>query len=135
MQNFIIALGAGSLGAVLIKLIDIIWLQRVLENHERKKWLRDKRLRAFTNLSKEILSMGIDKGYGSNSFKFYALASEVLLLINDDWLVKKIDLFIIELDDLGDKKYSEEENEIKYNKLWQDGRMIIKKLNQLLLRG
>lgn len=45
----------GLIGAIVTKLLDIFWLQKMIGERERKRWLRDRRLRAFSKLSREFM--------------------------------------------------------------------------------
>ena len=59
MDNWFQLLGAAGIGAIIIKIIDIVWLQKTLEKSEHKKWLRNQKLEVFTELSELLLSIGL----------------------------------------------------------------------------
>jgi hypothetical protein len=52
-------LGAVGFGAIVTKLLDVVWLQRVAEQNERRRWLREKRYGVFSALAKELLTEGL----------------------------------------------------------------------------
>ena len=51
-MDWIKLLGAIGFGAIITKVLDVIWLQSALKNAEREKWLRDQRMRVFSMLAK-----------------------------------------------------------------------------------
>jgi hypothetical protein len=136
-MTFIQFIGAIGIGAVLVKLLDILWLQKLIYEKERTTWLRDKRLVAYSNLSKELISLGShsDKKVFEKPFELFAIATDAMLLIEDDVLIDRIDKFIVKLDklfqmtnELGDEAKI---NEI-YGELTQESREIIKQLRDQL---
>jgi len=78
-------IGAIGIGAVITKVLDIFWLQKIMEESEKRKWLRDNQLRAFSKLAKETLSFRLSGGVldYDNPFEFYGIAAESILLIED----------------------------------------------------
>lgn len=130
-------IGAIGLGGIIVKILDVWWLEKSIEKRDARKWVREQRLKAFTNLAKGILSFGLAKQYNeicSNPFEFYALAAEAMMLIDDKGLVTCIDQFIVSLDALSsgsitDQKQAEE----KYYRLCEESRRIIDGLRQQLL--
>lgn len=105
------AIGLGSvIGVFITSLMNIylqkmkeeaeIKLQRMKEKEETKKWLRAKRLKAFSKLSKELLTLrlykkGIIANY--NPFEFLAIATESIILIEEKELKNRIVFFIMKL--------------------------------------
>jgi hypothetical protein len=57
-MNWLSFLGALGAGAVLVKLLDIVWVESRLRERERKIWLRDNRLRAYSALVRHLRSYG-----------------------------------------------------------------------------
>jgi hypothetical protein len=49
-------IGSASFGAITGKLIDIFLLSRINEKIEKTKWLRQEKLKVFSELSQEITS-------------------------------------------------------------------------------
>lgn len=86
-------LGSGAIGALLTKTLDTLWLQRVLQSAEKRKWLREKRLKAYSELTAELLTLGRKSDLRGNAFDGYALASEAILLTEDDKLASEIEEF------------------------------------------
>ena len=82
---------AFGIGAIAIKLLDIFWLQRIIQEHQFKTWLRDKRLESFSRLTKEFVSFGLHQQRISNPFEQFAVVYEVILLIEDDLLTDRMD--------------------------------------------
>lgn len=79
-MSWIQILSAIGFGAIVTKLLDVVWLQRALRKSERDKWLRDQRLRSFSLLSKELISDGLSKG--SDEIRLAKeIVAEVLLLL------------------------------------------------------
>jgi hypothetical protein len=54
-------IASAAFGAVLGKILDAFLLSRVNERVERKRWLRQGKFESFTNLSEEILALGLKK--------------------------------------------------------------------------
>jgi hypothetical protein len=137
-MNWLQLFGAIGLGAILVKLLDIIWLQSVLQEHHRRNWLRDKRYEAFSSLSKEFISLGLHRP-GHNTFEQFAIITDAMLLIEDDSLINRLDRFIVKLDhfnDLTDKTKPEdkEKSESLYYELNNEARLIIKELRSVLVQ-
>ncbi len=61
---------------------------------KKKRWLRQTKLEAFSNLSEEILSLGLKKGYFEDPWRFKSLRSKAILLLDDRDLVNEISEFI-----------------------------------------
>ena len=130
------ALGAAlGIGAILSKLLDIFWLERISHEHERRKWLRDQRLSAYVDLTKDFLSFGISRGAQcDNPFEGYVVASRAMLLAHDEDLVAKIDSFLVDLDrHTGlENAGKDAEAEALYNELWVRARGIVGNLRTSL---
>ena len=84
---------AGTTGAIIVKALDIIWLQKSLRQTEKIKWLREKRLEAYSELSAEILSLGRKLKTREDPFKGYSLAAKSMILTSDELLASEIDNF------------------------------------------
>lgn len=55
--KFISAAGIGSgIVAIIIKLIDVLWLEKAKRNYEHRKWLKEQRLKAYSQLIAELSS-------------------------------------------------------------------------------
>ncbi len=94
-NTFILAIiGSAAFGAVLGKILDAFLISKITEENEKKRWLRQAKLEAFSNLSEEILSLGFKKGYFDNPWKFKSLGSKTILLLDDEDLVNEISEFI-----------------------------------------
>jgi hypothetical protein len=55
-MDWIPLLGAVGAGAIATKVLDVLWVQRVLQDSERRKWLREQRYRAYGELARELLT-------------------------------------------------------------------------------
>jgi hypothetical protein len=86
-------LGGIGLGYIIAKFIDF-WLQDKIDRQQHARWLRDNRLRAFAEVTKEFISLGAHAPGQRTSFEMYAAVSQALLLIDDDPLTIRIDTFI-----------------------------------------
>ena len=79
-MDWIKLLGGIGFGAIITKVLDVIWLQSALKNAEREKWLRDQRMRVFSMLAKELVDIQLNKSReGIESAK--AITAEALLLL------------------------------------------------------
>ncbi len=90
-------IGSAAFGAVAGKLLDAFILMRISDKYERKKWLRQTKIEAFTQLTEEMLSLGIKGQVHDDPWRFRALAAKAILLLDDPKLVEKIQTFIDEL--------------------------------------
>ncbi len=106
--QFTTALG---IGAILTKLLDITWLNRVAQESERRKWLRDQRLAAYAEVAKDFLSFRLSGDrQPENPFEAYAVASRAILLAHDDALATRIDRFIADLDRFNELEKKDDSN-------------------------
>jgi hypothetical protein len=92
MANFISIVGAFGAGAIVVKLIDILWLHKVMENSALRKWQRDNKLQAYKRLAEDLVTKNEwMKSTRSNDFK--TLIGEISLLTDDDNLMDTIVAF------------------------------------------
>ncbi|EGR2417003.1 hypothetical protein DYB90_17830 [Vibrio cholerae] len=98
--NWYELLTAASFGAIAVKLLDILWMQRVIHKSDKQKWLREQRLKAYSKLATEILSLGREFQTREDVFKGYALAAEAILLTDDKKLADKIETYFTMLSNL-----------------------------------
>ena len=131
-MDWVSLVGAAGIGAILIKIIDIVWLQKALEKSEHKKWLRNQKLAVFTELSELLLSIGISKKHNidNNPYEFYAVASKSLLLIENEELQKQINTFIVDWDKLINEKLTETKSDELYAKLTKKSKVIVNELHK-----
>lgn len=134
-------IGAGAIGVVLTKVLDIVWLQRTMREAENRKWLRGQRLRVYTKLSEELLSMGKNMGAREDAFSGYALAAEAMLLVLDDNLANEIEQFFTMLanmfsearkTDVDPTKQPEDHLEGAYQICLKESRRLVKELRRSL---
>ena len=137
-MNWIGIIGAMGIGAIIVKLLDIFWLQKIMEKSEKRKWLRDNQLRSFSKLARETLSLrlGEDAFNFDNPYKFYGIAAESMLLIEDSEIKSRINNFIVRLNEIFEiHKAGEEIPDSKYNKIVKESRAIVDLLGSLLLKN
>jgi len=137
-MNWIEILGAIGFGSFITTVLNIFWLPKIMEKIERRKWLRDNQLRAFSKLSREILSFRLGKGVldYDNPFEFYSIAAESMLLIEDSEIKSRINNFIINLDDIFHlNEAGEEIPNSEYNEITTESRVIIDSLSSLLIKN
>lgn len=140
-MDWIQILSAGGIGALLTKILDIVWLQRAVRESEKRKWLREQRLRVYSELAAEILSMGKSLESREDAFSGYALAAEAVLLVHDEKLANDIEHFFTMLsnifkegckaDDDSSKK-SEKNLEGAYKVVVAESRRLVKELRASL---
>jgi len=103
IYQWISLIGAFGLGAIGGKIIDVIWLQDKIQERERNKWLREKRLNAYTELISVIRSEGLEPAQLNQAnylFKekhIYELkrsCSKAILLLENDNLRERIDDYL-----------------------------------------
>lgn len=127
-------IAAFGFGAILSKVIDAVWIQPFLAKKQMQSWIRDKRLEAFTDLSRNLLAFSLDGKENKTPFESYAIAARALLLVDNEDLVKKIDQHIAERDRLfrvtenKDKLPEGKTVEDLYNNRYKEAREIIREL-------
>ena len=137
-MNWIEIIGLIGVGSVITMVLNIFWLPKIMEKIERRKWLRDNQLRAFSRLAKETLSFRLSEGVldYDNPFEFYGIAAESILLIEDSKIKNRINNFIVSLDKiLHEKEASDEILKPKYDKIVIESRAIVDLLGSLLLEN
>ena len=132
--QFITAIG---MGAIATKTMDF-WLQDKLQRQQRTTWLRDQRLQAFTDVTREMISFGLHKENVRSAFEIYGAMSKALLLLDDDGLVRRIDSFVSALDKLTELSKSVmqkdlAEAEALYSRLVIEAREITMSLRNVIL--
>ncbi|GAB6910190.1 conserved hypothetical protein [Desulfosarcina cetonica] len=134
-------ISAVGIGALLTKLLDIIWLQRSIRETEKKKWLRDQRLRVYSKLAEEMLSLGKTFNTREDAFSGYSFAAEAILLSDDDELASDIEEFFTKVSNLFDEavksnddptKKAEEHLEGAYKIIVAESRRLVKRLRKSL---
>ena len=132
-------ISAIGIGALLTKVLDIIWLQRSLQTSEKRRWLREQRLRVYSRLSEEILSLGTIKGVRSDAFLGYSLAAEAILLVDNEKLAHDLESFFTKLSNLFSEaskldtdpsKKNDDELEGAYQQVYQESRRLIFELRK-----
>ena len=133
-EIFAALMGGLGLGTILTKLLDI-WLERIRHEREHRKWLRDQRLSAYADLTKDLLSFGLSRAALADSlFEGYIVASRAILLTQDKDLTEKIDSFIDDLNrfHILAKTGKPLEEETLYPELWHRARDIVGSLRTSL---
>lgn len=135
-MNWIEFIGAIGIGAVITKLLDIFWLEKIIEKRERKRWLRNKQLKTFSELSRELLTFRLyKKGVADdyNPFELLAIASQSILLIEDKKLAARIIYLTLRLKEMFNKDISDEKRSQLVNELWKMGSGIVDELRTSLV--
>ena len=132
-------ISAIGIGALLTKILDIVWLQRSLQASEKKRWLREQRLRVYSKLAEEILSLGKNKGVRTDVFLGYSLAAEATLLVDNEKLAYDIEAFFTKLSNLFSEaskahddpsKKDDDELEGAYQLVYQESRRLVIELRK-----
>lgn len=131
---------AFGFGAIFVKVIDAAWIQPFLAKKELQSWLREKRMDAFSELSRNLLAFSLEDKDNKGPFENFAIAARAIILVDDECLVKRIDQYIAKRDRLfriSDNKEKLEEGESGkkiYDELYKEARKIVMEL-KLELRG
>ena len=91
-MKFIELVSAVGIGAIIVKLLEIVWLQRIILENEQNKWKRDKKFSVYSKVARGLISQQ-EWGQHERSSELNALIGEVSLLIENKALVSKLDLF------------------------------------------
>lgn len=91
-MSWIEFLGAVGIGGLLVKILDIVWLQKVMANNERSQWKREKKFSVYSRMASDLISQ---QGWGHESRppELSALLGETLLLIENEALGRDLDGF------------------------------------------
>jgi hypothetical protein len=93
--EWVALLGAVGIGAIATKLLDVVWLQRVLATSERTKWLREQRYRAYSELTRELVA-GEPFHNEPNQRQFMLLVADALLVTTEPQLVRQLENYLPE---------------------------------------
>jgi len=122
-------IAAFGLGAIITKVIDVVWLQPFLARRETRAWVRDKRLEAYIDLTENLLSVGLSEKDESNPFRHYAVAAKAILMTDDNLLSKRIDQHIAKRDKLfrviDEKEKSKKTSDDLYKEIYVEARSIV----------
>lgn len=97
-MDWIQLLGAAGAGAIVVKLLDIFWLTKRQSEQQRRAWLRDQRYKAYSELSRELVTFGLHLRNQRSPFESFAVATNVTLLLRNAELSQRIDDFIVNVD-------------------------------------
>ena len=137
-MNWIEIIGLIGVGSVITTVLNIFWLPKIMEKIEKRKWLRDKQLKAFSKLSKEILSFRSSKGVSDYKgiHEFRGIAAESIILIEDIEIKNKIDTFIELFDEVFHiASIGGVVPESKSDKLLEESHSVVDSLSSLLMNN
>ena len=121
------------LGVVVSHLFNIIWAQNKATRIETVKWLRNKRLEVFGKLSADFATLGL-RNNRMDILETVALASEAILLINDEKLKARIAEFIDDLCNLhAAEGHSVDEDKKEIARLSTEAKLINESLRGTLM--
>lgn len=85
------------IGSVTTKVFDSVVTSKLTQKQEKNKWLREKKLNLFSELSEEVLSLNCDN-LSEKEKSIKNIASKIILLSNNSLLEEKLEnyLFILE---------------------------------------
>lgn len=124
-------IGAIGVGAVIVKVLDIFWLQKVISKNEAIKWLRDQRLKYFSEFAEYGSTLALRKK-DTDILDFVAVSAKVKLLLHNDDLLPIIDQFVDKVCDLHMNSQDEEEEAI--HKIQQESMKLVNELRVELLK-
>lgn len=130
-MEFIKFLGAIGIGAVVVKILDIFWLQKIISRNETTKWLREQRLKYFSEFAEYCETLSL-KGKDTDILDFVALGAKLKLLIGTEELLPRIDGIVDRICDLHSSK--EEIDMQLIHKLQQESRKLVGDLRYELLK-
>ena len=136
-MDWIALLGAVGVGAIVTKILDVMWLSRVTQRAVHASWLRDQRLSAYAAVAEDCLSLGLSRNRADNPFEGYAKLSKAMLLADDDKLAGEIDQYLSQLDRLHMlRRDSTMQGEAKrlYDQLVPQARELVAKMRRSLTR-
>ena len=97
---------------------------------DKKKILFDRKLEAFARLSENILGLGLQEREESlNVFQNRAISANAIMLISNKKLVRDINNFFIELDNVAFNEDTKNKDE-RFIKLQEEGNRIVNELRK-----
>jgi hypothetical protein len=130
-MEFIKFLGAIGIGAVIVKILDIFWLQKVISRNETTKWLREQRLKYFSEFAEYCETLSL-REKDTDVLDFVALGAKIKLLIGTEELLPRVDDIIDRVCDL--RSSQEGINMEIIHKFQQDSKKLISDLRYELLK-
>lgn len=86
------------IGTVTTKLVDSLLISKITQKQEKKKWIREKKLNLFSQLSEEVLSINC-QNLETKKVKIKELSSKILLILEDKTLKTNIKNYQFILDE------------------------------------
>lgn len=132
-MGWIELLGAASVGAIVVKVLDIVWLNRLQYEQQRRTWLRDQRYKAYGEISKELITFGLHLRNQISPFESFGIATNAMLLTENAELSQQIGDFIVKVDRMNGLVESGSETQMLeanmlYGELMREARIIIREL-------
>ena len=131
-MDFINFIGAIGIGGITVKILDIFWLQKIISRNETAKWLREQRLKYFSEFAEYCETLSLMEKH-TDVLCFVAIGAKVKLLIQTDDLLPRIDDIINKVCDLHSSQEQKEEIE-KIHKLQQESTKLVNELRAELLK-
>ena len=134
-MDWIQLISAVGIGALVTKLLDVYWLNRVSERSSHGNWLRDNRLVAYREAAAELLAFGFDRESSDSPFAAYSRLSHAILLCDDDTLARRLDQFVVKRDEMLREESDKEKSTRLYEELVNEAREIVRVLRRSIVRG
>lgn len=115
--------GNAILGSISTKIFDSLITSRFTQKNDKTKWVREKKLHLFSELSEELISMNCDNLIEKQK-NITTVVSKIILLIEDNMLKTKLNNYTFILNE-----YKCYENEINIEVLNEE---LIQTLNSYL---
>lgn len=90
--------GNAIIGSVATKLFDSLVTSKFSQKNDKKKWIREKKLNLFSNLSEEILTINCDNLIQKRKI-VKEISSKIILLIEDKSLKENLKNYSFILDE------------------------------------
>lgn len=132
-MNFIEFIGAVGIGGIVVKVLDIFLLQKIISTNERNKWLREKRLKFFSEFSGCCQSLSL-REKDTDVLELLSMSAKIKLLIDNKTLIDKIDELVNAICVLHFKKDQEEDLKGKITTFLAQSNIIVNDLRAELLK-
>ncbi|RXK11711.1 hypothetical protein CP965_13160 [Halarcobacter mediterraneus] len=86
------------IGTVASKLIDSVLSSKISQKNDKKKWIRERKLNIFSNLSEEIIHLTCEN-LEEKKTNIKNSVSKIILLINDKDLIRTLNNYMFILDE------------------------------------
>lgn len=126
-------IGIGVIISSIINAVGNYYIEKQRIKRDTDKWIKDKKMEAYTKISRIMLSLNIISEDMSNPYKIRAEFANVYLICNDNSIKKKLEKYIIKTDELLSNTNNNNQKKL-YDELYSDTYEMVQLLGEDLRR-